>query len=93
MPAEERRGALPHPTQLAADLLCRAVGDATQRLVQSGKWCAGLVLGVTHSLTLPAVPDENKAWLLQAGDTTNTHCIFVVCSQQAKADTWQRSGL
>lgn len=37
LPAEERRGALPHPAQLAADLLRRAVGDTTQRLVQSGK--------------------------------------------------------
>lgn len=37
MSAEERRGALPHPAQLAEALLRRAVGDTAQHLVQSGK--------------------------------------------------------
>ena len=37
MSAEERRGALPHPAQLAEALLRRAVGDTAQHLVQQGK--------------------------------------------------------
>lgn len=44
VPAAERRGALPHPAQLAAVLLRRAVRHADQRLVQQGE-CA-----ITHTL-------------------------------------------
>lgn len=81
MAAEERRGALPHPAQLAAYLLRRAVGDTTQRLVQSGKSCPALVPGVTHSLTLSAVPDENKAWLCRR---LTSHTVFLFVLNKGK---------
>lgn len=37
MSAAERRGAPPHPAQLAALLLRRAVGHTAQHLVQQGE--------------------------------------------------------